>query len=294
MTSDGDGRIIRSTGGFYYVDTGSEIVECRARGLFRKEGRKPVVGDYVCMERTEDGGGYIEELLPRKNGLIRPPLANLDTFVLVASIRDPAPNLLILDKLMAVACHKGISPMLVITKTDLADPKELKEIYQTAGIPVIALSDKSTEGLSQLRELLSHGVSAFSGNTGVGKSSLLSRIGGMKLETGETSRKLGRGRHTTRTVELYPFRDGWIADTPGFSSVETQRYERIRKEELADAFPEYRPYLDKCQFTGCSHTVEKGCAVLAAMEQGKIHPSRHDSYKVMYQEAKSIKEWEIK
>lgn len=293
MSSDREGLIIRATGGFYYVYTGGETVECRARGLFRKEGVKPLVGDRVRMETT-DSGGYVTEILPRKNALIRPPLANIDTFVLVASVQDPAPNTLVLDKLLAIARHKDIAPMLVVTKSDLGASAVLEEIYRGAGLPVLALSNQSDTGLAELRDALSKGVSAFSGNTGVGKSSLLGRIGGMTLETGETSRKLGRGRHTTRTVELYPFREGWIADTPGFSSVETERYEHIRKEELAPCFPEFLPYLNRCRFTGCSHTVEKGCAVLAALAEGKIHPARHESYKAMYEEAKNIKEWELK
>lgn len=292
MNSDREGLIIRSSGGFYYVYADGEIIECRARGLFRKEGRKPLVGDRAQVELTESGG-YLTQLLPRKNALLRPPLANIDTFVLVASVCDPAPNTLVLDKLLAIAFHKDIAPMLVVTKSDLRAPDKLEEIYRDV-LPVLSVSDKSDAGLEKLRDALTKGISAFSGNTGVGKSSLLGRIGGMTLETGETSRKLGRGRHTTRTVELYPFREGWIADTPGFSSVETERCEHIRKEALGDCFPEFVPYLNACRFTGCSHTVEKGCAVLAALAEGKIHPSRHESYRTMYEEAKNIKEWELK
>lgn len=295
MNSDAtQGLIIRSSGGFYYVDTTEETVECRARGLFRKDGRKPLVGDQVYIERTAEGGGCVTEILPRKNALLRPPLANLDTFVLVTSILDPSPNALVLDKLLAIACYKEISPVVVVTKCDLASPSALEEIYRMAGIPVLTVSDQLEEGLDRLRDMLSHGISAFSGNTGVGKSSLLGRIGNLQLETGETSRKLGRGRHTTRTVELYKFRDGWIADTPGFSSVETQRYETIRKEVLGACFVEFVPYLEKCKYTGCSHTVEKGCAVLEAVQAGVIHPSRHASYRAMYEDAKTIKEWELK
>lgn len=292
MNSDREGLIIRSSGGFYYVYADGEIIECRARGLFRKEGRKPLVGDRAQVELT-DSGGYLTQLLPRKNALLRPPLANIDTFVLVASVCDPAPNTLVLDKLLAIAFHKDIAPMLVVTKSDLQTPDRLEEIYRDV-LPVLSVSDKSEAGLEKLRDAMATGISAFSGNTGVGKSSLLGRIGGMTLETGETSRKLGRGRHTTRTVELYPFREGWIADTPGFSSVETERYEHIRKEALGDCFPEFGPYLNGCRYTGCSHTVEKGCAVLAALAEGKIHPCRHESYKAMYEEAKNIKEWELK
>lgn len=290
-----EGLIIKATGGFYYVTAGGRTYSCRARGLFRKEGISPVVGDRVELEPLENGDGYINKILPRKNVLIRPPLANLDNFVLVASVADPAPNYLVLDKMMAIACHKNIQPMLVITKEDLGSPEQLLEIYSTVGIPIFVVSQKEEAGIQEIRQALSHGISAFSGNSGVGKSSLLNRIDSrLTIQTGQTSQKLGRGRHTTRHVELYPFGEGYIADTPGFSAVELERYERILKEELADCFPEFRPYEHKCQFTGCSHTVEKGCAVLRAMEEGKIHPSRHASYKALYEQAKKIKEWERK
>lgn len=290
------GLITKATGGFYYVTVGSELYECRARGVFRKEGISPLVGDHVKMEVIGEGKGQVSEILPRKNALVRPPLANLDTFVIVTAVADPAPNHLVIDKMMAIACHKQIRPMLVITKSDLGSAEELEEIYGKIGIPVFTVTDKSDEGIDRIRAALSHGISAFSGNTGVGKSSLLNRIDSrLALETGETSQKLGRGRHTTRHVQLYPIgEDGYIADTPGFSAVELERYEVIFKEELADCFPEFSEYIGSCKFTGCSHTVEKGCAVLEAMRQGKIHPSRHENYCRLYENAKKIKEWELK
>lgn len=290
------GLITKATGGFYYVTVGAEIYECRARGVFRKEGVCPLVGDSVKMEQLGQGKGQVAEILQRKNALVRPPLANLDTFVLITSVADPAPNLLVLDKMMAIACHKGIRPMLVITKSDLGSAKALEQIYGGIGIPVFTVTDKSDEGIEQIRAALSHGISAFSGNTGVGKSSLLNRIDSrLTLETGETSQKLGRGRHTTRHVELFPTgADGYIADTPGFSAVELERYEVILKEELAGCFEEFAEYTDHCKFTGCSHTVEQGCAVLEAVNQGKIPPSRHANYCALYEDAKKIKEWELK
>ncbi|MBC3938884.1 MULTISPECIES: ribosome small subunit-dependent GTPase A [Anaerotruncus] len=290
------GLIVKATGGFYYVQADGVLHECRARGLFRKEGVSPLVGDRVELEPTGEASGYVTAILPRKNALVRPPLANVDTFVIVASVSDPAPNALVIDKLMAIACHKEIRPMLVITKSDLGGPDALEEIYRTVGIPVFAVSRQSDEGLEEIRAALSHGISAFSGNTGVGKSSLLNRIDGrLSIATGETSRKLGRGRHTTRHVELYPIgEDGWIADTPGFSAVDLERYEIIRKEELAGCFPEFAEFSGNCRFTGCSHTVEKGCAVLEALREGKIHPSRHASYRALYEDAKKLKEWELK
>ncbi len=290
------GLIIKATGGFYYVAAGDVIYECRARGLFRKDGVSPLCGDRVKVEVISGTTGCVSEILPRKNALIRPPLANLDTLAVVTSVCDPAPNPLVIDKMLAIACHKGIRPVLVVTKADLGSAGKLQEIYRLAGIDLFTVSDKSDEGIAEIRVALSHGISAFTGNTGVGKSSLLNRIDSrLALATGETSQKLGRGRHTTRHVELYRIGEvGYIADTPGFSAVELERYEVIRKEELADCFPEFAEYTGRCQFTGCSHTVEKGCAVLSALAEGKIHPSRHASNRALYEDAKKIKEWELK
>ncbi|MEM1484955.1 ribosome small subunit-dependent GTPase A [Oscillospiraceae bacterium PP1C4] len=290
------GLIIKATGGFYYVVVGSITYECRACGLFRKKRISPLVGDRVSIEIIDENTGYVYEILPRKNALIRPPLANLDTFVIVTSVLDPAPNPLVIDKMMAIACHKDIRPMLVITKKDLGQSDELEEIYQKVGIDIFTVSNQSGDGIDEIRKALSRGISAFSGNSGVGKSSLLNRINErLSIATGETSQKLGRGRHTTRHVELYAIsEDGYIADTPGFSAVELERYEFIPKEELADCFPEFAEYFGHCQFTGCSHTVEKGCSILKAVSEGKIHSSRHASYCTLYGDAKKIKEWELK
>ena len=291
-----EGLIVKATGGFYYVDAAGVLYECRARGVFRKQGVSPLVGDRVTVEPAGESKGVVAKILPRKNALVRPPLANVDTFAVVASVADPAPNTLVIDKLMAIACHKNISPILVVTKCDLGGPDALAGIYRTAGVPVFTVSKADGGGLDTLRQRLSAGgITAFSGNSGVGKSSLLNRLDGrLSIATGETSRKLGRGRHTTRHVELYAFGDGYIADTPGFSAVELERYEVIRKEELAGCFSEFAPYSKACKFTGCSHTVEKGCAVLEAVRAGLVHPSRHASYCVMYEDAKKIKEWELK
>lgn len=288
------GLITKATGGFYYVQSGGAAWECRARGLFRKQGISPLVGDVVKVELTGELTGYVTDILPRKNFLVRPPLANVDLLVIVSSVSDPAPNPLIIDKMMAIAAHKGIRPLLIITKSDLGDAKLLEDIYRTVGIGVFTVSDKDEEQLASVRAALSHGLSVFSGNSGVGKSSLLNRIDArLAIETGETSRKLGRGKHTTRHVELYPIGDdGFIADTPGFSAVEMTRCEIIRRDELEDCFPEFAPFLGKCQFTGCSHTKEKGCAVLAALGMGAVHPSRHASYCALYEDARKIKDWE--
>ena len=290
------GRISKATGGFYYIQQDETLYECRARGVFRKQGITPLVGDIVDAEVTGETGGYILSLHPRKNALVRPPLANIDTFALISSVGDPAPNLLVIDKMIAIAVYNAIRPLLIITKSDLGDAAPLEEIYRSVGMEVFVLSNQSDDGLAALRQALSYGITAFSGNTGVGKSSLLNRIDErLSLATGETSRKLGRGRHTTRHVELFAIGpDGFIADTPGFSAVDLERYEPIRKEELAACFEEFAPFTGDCRFTGCSHTVEKGCAVLAALGEGKIAPSRHTNYCMMYEEAKKRKDWENK
>lgn len=290
------GRIMKATGGFYYIQSDEGQLECRARGVFRKQGITPLVGDVVRVETSGPTGGYILSIEPRKNTIVRPPLANIDTFALISSVSDPAPNPLVIDKMMAIAVFKGMRPVFIITKSDLGDTGLLEDIYRTTGVEIFILSDKSDEGLDALRDSISEGITAFSGNSGVGKSSLLNRIDArLALATGETSRKLGRGRHTTRHVELFPIgKNGFIADTPGFSAVDLERYEPIRKEELADCFPEFSQHIGHCQFTGCSHTVEKGCAVLRALAQGEIHPSRHESYRAMYEQAKKRKDWELK
>ena len=292
--NDTEGLIVKATGGFYYVDAAGVLYECRARGVFRKQGVSPLVGDRVTVEPAGESKGVVAKIMPRKNALVRPPLANVDTFAVVASVADPAPNTLVIDKLMAIACHKNISPILVVTKCDLGGPDALAGIYRTAGMPVFTVSKADGSGLDTLRQRLSAGgITAFSGNSGVGKSSLLNRLDGrLSIATGETSRKLGRGRHTTRHVELYAFGDGYIADTPGFSAVELERYEVIRKEELAGCFSEFAPYSKACKFTGCSHTVEKGCAVLEAVRAGKIQRSRHASYVRLYEELKPLQDWQ--
>ena len=290
------GRILKATGGFYYVLSNEILYECRARGLFRKKGVSPLVGDWVEMEETGAKKGYVTQIMDRKNSLLRPPLANLDQLFLVVSVVDPAPNLLVLDKLIAISEHKEIEPVLVITKTDLGDGGVLEQIYQKAGLRVFRAGLDTNEQLDGLRQAMAGKISAFCGNSGVGKSSLLNRIDSrLHLSTAQTSQRLGRGRHTTRHVQLYPvFGGGYIADTPGFSSMDLERYECILKVELQYCFREFAPYLGDCRFTGCSHTKEKGCAVLAALGREEIAPSRHSSYCALYEAAKNIKEWEKK
>lgn len=292
------GMIMKALGGFYYVacpQLGEAApVECRARGVFRQQNKKPCVGDQVVIQVSQDSIGYILELLPRKNSLVRPPLANLDQLLLVVSIADPPPNTLVLDKLIAIAEYQHIQPAVVVTKCDLGDTRPFAGIYRQAGLPVYVASSLTGEGVEAVRQALAGRCSAFCGNTGAGKSSLLNAIDSrLCLNTGDISRKLGRGRHTTRHVELFPVEGGgFVADTPGFSAVDLERFQLIRKEELQHCFREFEPFLGQCQFTGCSHTKEKGCAVCRAVEEGRIAPSRHQSYLALYQQAKQMKEWE--
>ncbi len=289
------GRIIKAIGGFYYVEAAGTVYECRARGVFRKKNMPPLVGDLVTAVVLEDGTGTVSEITPRKNQLVRPPIANLDQLILVVSICDPAPSTLVIDKMIAAAEDQGIEPVLVVSKTDLQDAGWLRAIYEKAGIPFYAVSSVTGEGVEAVRPLLQGKITAFTGNTGAGKSSLLNCINpAFSLATGEISQKLGRGRHTTRHVELLPVEGGYVADTPGFSFIQIERYNMVKKEDLQFCFREFSPYLQSCRFVSCSHVKEKGCAVLEAVEKGQISPSRHESYVAMYNEVKDIKEWQLK
>lgn len=287
------GIITKLIGGFYYVEAAERIYECKARGVFRLKGNAPCVGDLVEIAVPDEGYCAIEKVYPRKNRLVRPALANIDRLVIVTSVAQPAPNTLVIDKMVAAAVKREIQPMLVISKTDLASPDELCRIYQ--GINTFCFSSKSFDANILRSQVLADGITAFTGNSGVGKSTLLnSMFPKLNIETGDISRKLGRGRHTTRAVELYKIERGYVADTPGFSTVDLQRYELIKKEELPHCFPEFEPYLGSCRFTSCSHTSEPGCAVLEAVKDGKINKSRHSGYVAMYNEVKDLKEWEMK
>ena len=292
------GKIIKGIGGFYYVDIDGTIYECKARGSFRKQKMTPLVGDDV--EITVNDGEHentIDVILPRRNSLVRPPLANLDTLFIVASVTDPKINPQIIDKLTAIAEYKDIEPVIVITKTDL-DPayQQYADIYQKAGFKVIVCDNTIGSGADEIKKMLSGKISAFTGNTGVGKSTLLNNIyPELALATGETSKKLGRGKHTTRHCELFKTDGGYIADTPGFSSLDFERCEKILKADLPHCFREFAPYVNSCKFmNNCSHTADKGCAVVEAVNSGAISRSRHDSYVAMYNEVKDIKEWELK
>ena len=287
-----EGRIVKLTGGFYYVDIGGKVIECRARGLFRKDNIKPCVGDIAKVEMTDGDKGYLMDILLRRNFLVRPPVANIDRIILVLSTADPAPNMLVIDKLLAVAQHKEIDVAIVVTKRDIADSTQLREIYEKSGYEVCVVNSLS-DSMSEVIPLMKDRLCVLAGNTGVGKSTLLNAINpSFSLQTGEISQKLGRGRHTTRTVEIFEWGGSLIADTPGFSSIETIQLDRIKKEQLEWCFREFEPYIGECRFSGCSHTKEKDCAVLEALEEGVISKSRHDSYLAMYDEAKNLNDWE--
>lgn len=284
------GTVIKSIGGLYTVRSFDSILECKARGVFRKENVSPVVGDSV-----EVSNGVISKILPRKNFIVRPPLANLDAMVFVVSTTKPSPNLTMLDKFIAVCEYKNITSMVAITKIDLADYNKISTIYNSIGVKVFTIDYSQPQSYLALKDILSNKISAFTGNSGAGKSTLLNAIdSSLNLPTGEISEKLGRGRHTTRHVELYQLdNNALIADTAGFSTFETNRYDIIKKENLAHCFREFIPYLGKCRFNDCSHTKEKGCAIIEAVQSGDIPKSRHSSYCEMFENAKLIKDWEL-
>ena len=294
MADGVSGRILSGIGGFYYVETASGVVECRARGTFRRQGLSPLAGDFVRISLQGEGQGTVEEIAPRRNALIRPPVANLDLLVVVVSIVEPSPSTLVIDKLVAIAENKGIEPVVVINKSDLEDTRPLEEIYEKTGLPLFVVSAAARQGITPLREKLNGKVCAFTGNSGVGKSSLLNALDArLQLPTAQISQKLGRGRHTTRTSVLYPQPGGgYVVDTPGFSSLDFERLEWIPKEDLAHCFREFAPYIGLCKFTSCAHGKEAGCAVKAAVEQGVIARSRYESYLTMWEEVKDKKAWE--
>lgn len=290
FNSSQKGIIIKSIGGLYLVESPSGIFECKARGVFRNQGLTPYIGDDVIFE-----DGVIIELLPRKNQIIRPPVANLDQIILVVSTCKPVPNILLMDKFIAISEYKGIKPIVVVTKIDLASFEEIFEIYKRVGVETLVVDYSNDESIQEVKKILKGKISVFTGNSGVGKSTLMNAIDSkLNIPTGEISEKLGRGRHTTRHAELFKLEDGgYIADTPGFSTFETNKYDIIKKEELSSCFVEFRQYSDDCKFKDCSHTKEKGCAVIEAVNNGDIAESRHKSYCNMYEEAKQIKEWEL-
>lgn len=289
------GRIMKALSGFYYVQTEDQLVECRARGRFRKEKITPLVGDFVDIS-VERGKGMIEEIHPRTNSFVRPAVANLDLLVLLVSQVIPITEPFLIDRVTAIAGNQNVPVVICINKSDLESQGRLAEIYTNAGYDVVTTSAVTGAGVDHLRQLIQGKVVAFTGNSGVGKSSVLNCLAPeLAVETGEVSEKLGRGRHTTRHIELFPLGNGtFVADTPGFSSFDTDQMEVVLKENLQYAFPDFAPYLGQCQFHDCAHRREPGCAVTQALRDGKIEPSRYDSYEKLYEKAKEIKLWELK
>ena len=287
------GTIIKGIGGFYYVSTGNDIIECHARGKFRKNELSPIVGDVVEITMNPEGTGNIREIKPRKNFMIRPGVANVDVLVLVSAARSPLPDYSLLDKLLVIAESKGIKATICLNKTDLAELDEVSEftsVYERAHYPVIAASAKTGEGVREIQEIIQGKTVAFAGLSGVGKSSLLKRITGVELKTGDVS-KIQRGKHTTRHVELIEAAGGFVFDTPGFSRFEA---DELHAGDLWKYFPEFSDFHSKCKFRSCNHIGEKGCSVEKAVKQGSIARSRYDNYVLLFNRLKGIKDWERK
>ena len=295
MTEKTIGRIVRSLSGFYDVQTEKAVITCRGRGSLRKNNDTPLTGDMV--EITVEGGkGMVERILPRKNRFIRPAVANMDALVVYAANVNPVTEPYLIDRVAAIAGDQEVQVIICINKCDMDPAVDLRKIYQNAGFPVISASAETGEGVEQLRALLMGKFTAFTGNTGVGKSSMLNRLcPELNLPTGEVSQKLGRGRHTTRHVELFAIApDTYVADTPGFASFDTEQMDVILKDNLQYAFGDFAPYIGDCQFHDCTHRSEPGCAVRQAVETGKLEKTRYDSYLRLYEKSSQIKDWELK
>lgn len=285
------GTIIKGIGGFYYVKASGKVYECKARGVFRKQKITPMIGDRVEIELIGEKGS-IAKILPRSSFLVRPPVANVDTMMLVVAAASPAPNLFLIDKMLVNAEINNIEPAVCINKTDIASREDIAEIYSKAGYKVFCVSAEKHEGTAELMDYLEGKTTAFAGLSGVGKSSLLNIITDDDLETGSVSEKIQRGKHTTRHVELFEMKGGgFVLDTPGFSSLEV---EGIKAEDLWQYFPEMANSQNKCRFRGCSHINEPDCFVKEKVENGEMASSRYESYIELYNKLKSVKEWEKK
>ena len=288
------GRIIKSLSGFYDVQTEGKVITCRARGNMRRTGMSPQVGDIVDIS-VEKGKGMVEKIHPRRNCFVRPAVANLDLLVVFAANVNPVTEPFLIDRVAAIAGDQEVPVCICVNKCDMDPAEDLAAIYRKAGYTVIQTSAETGLGVEELRQELRGKFCAFTGNSGVGKSSILNKLApDLNLPVGEVSEKLGRGRHTTRHVQLYAIGDALIADTPGFSSFDTDQMEVILKENLQYAFPEFGKYIGTCQFRDCSHRKEPGCAITQALAAGDIGKSRYDSYLKLYEKAMQINEWELK
>ena len=290
-----EGRIQKALSGFYYVDTGNGILTCRARGKFRRDGISPLVGDRAEVRELGNGEGFVERICPRKNTFTRPAVANIDQLVVIASAAIPRTDAYLIDRVAAIAALKDCQVVVVLNKCDLDRADTLYGIYHAAGFPTLRVSAATGEGIETLKALISGKLSAFTGNSGVGKSSILNALDpSFSIQVGEVSHALGRGRHTTRHVELYQLSCGAeVVDSPGFSSFETDELNLELKRRLPETFLDFAPYLGNCRFVGCAHIREKGCAVLEALRQGEIQQSRHSSYLRLYEELKPLQDWQV-
>lgn len=285
------GIIVKGIGGFYYIKAeDSNIYECKARGIFRKENIKPVIGDRVQISVTDSQHGSIDKIEPRKTELIRPPVANIDTLIIVIAAKNPSPDYYLTDKLLLIAELKGITPAICVNKIDLEASEKIKSIYANTGYEIFEACAAENMIPDELREFLKNKTTAFAGLSGVGKSSILNLITDCSAETGGISEKIGRGKHTTRHVELFELKGGgFVLDTPGFSSLQP---DIIDCSQLALYFPEMSALSDKCRFKGCAHISEPNCAVKSALEMGAISEERYLSYTKMYEILKNHKPWE--
>ena len=289
------GRILRSMSGEFDVQTDRGVIICRGRGKLRRGADIPLAGDMVQIT-VERGRGMIEQILPRKNHFVRPAVANVDILVVFAANVNPVTKPFLIDRVAAIAGDQEVPVCICVNKCDLDPAQDLAQIYRNAGFTVIQTSAETGDGVEELGALLKGKFAAFTGNSGVGKSSILNRLAPeLGLKTGEVSEKLGRGRHTTRHVALYRLdEETYVADTPGFSSFDTDQMDVILKENLQFAFPDFGPYIGACQFHDCSHRKEPGCAVRAALENGALEPTRYDSYLRLYEKSSQYNEWEMK
>lgn len=283
------GLIIKALSGFYYVEDHGMIFQCKARGKFRNNDQKPLVGDYCEFSIENQIEGYIHKLLPRKNVLVRPPICNIDQALLVFSAREPDMNTLLLDRFLVLIEHFQIEPIICISKMDLADDgiKSVMEPYQKAGYQVHYLSSKMSQGIDELKKLLKDKVTVMTGQSGVGKSSLLNALDiHLNIDTNEISKALGRGKHTTRHVELLKMYGGYVADTPGFSSLELM----MEPIDVAHSFHDFQELSSSCKFRGCLHDSEPSCAIKEAVADGKISKERYEHYLSFLKEVKDLKE----